>query len=183
MNQGLIPHRYAKALLLFCQEKQREQKVYDLMLRLENAFSGNPQLQQTLANPYVAAADKSALIFTAAGTDSSASPEFADFLKLLEENNRLDLLREIALAYIALYRKANRIYRVTITSAAPLAQSVTDRIHNLVKSHIPEGATADFTDVVDPELIGGFTVAIDNERLDASVASELKQLRLKLISN
>lgn len=36
---------------------------------------------------------------------------------------------------------------------------------------------------VDPSLIGGFTVTINNEKLDASVADELKQLRLKLLSN
>ena len=34
---------------------------------------------------------------------------------------------------------------------------------------------------VDPDLIGGFTVSIDNERLDASVRNELKQLRLNLL--
>lgn len=183
MDQGLIPRRYAKALLLFAKEKQCEQTLYELMLRLENAFAGNPQLQQTLANPYVAVTDKSALIFTAAAATPDDCPEFADFLKLLETNKRLNMLREIALAYIALYRKANRIYRVTITSAAPLAQTEVNRIHNLVKRHLPHGAVAEFTDTVDSELIGGFTVTIDNERLDASVVNELKQLRLKLISN
>lgn len=34
----------------------------------------------------------------------------------------------------------------------------------------------------DPSLIGGFTIAIDNQRLDASVANELKQLQLSLIT-
>ena len=34
---------------------------------------------------------------------------------------------------------------------------------------------------VNPDLIGGFTVSIDNERLDASVKNELKQLRLNLL--
>ncbi|MDE7388267.1 MAG: F0F1 ATP synthase subunit delta, partial [Muribaculaceae bacterium] len=85
--------------------------------------------------------------------------------------------------YIALYRKANRIYRVTVTSAATLSDAESERIRQLVSGHLPADATAEFTFSVDPELIGGFTVAIDNERLDASVANELKQLRLKLITN
>ena len=38
------------------------------------------------------------------------------------------------------------------------------------------------TFATDPDIIGGFTVDIDNERLDASVKNELKQLRLKLLS-
>lgn len=183
MDQGLIPRRYAKALLLHCRERQSEGRLYELMLRLESAFAENPQLQTTLANPYVASADKIALVDTAAAAGSEPDSDFADFMKLLVANKRLGMLREIALAYIALYRKANRIYRVEVTSAAELAPAEMKRIHALVESHLPEDATADFTDKVDPELIGGFTVAIDNERLDASVANELKQLRLKLISN
>ena len=39
----------------------------------------------------------------------------------------------------------------------------------------------EYTYSTDPDLIGGFTVDIDNERLDASVKNELKQLRLKLL--
>ncbi len=39
----------------------------------------------------------------------------------------------------------------------------------------------EYTFRVDPDLIGGFTVDIDNERLDASVKNELKQLRLRLL--
>ena len=39
----------------------------------------------------------------------------------------------------------------------------------------------EYSSKVDPSLIGGFTVDIDNERLNASVAHELKQLKLSLI--
>ena len=34
---------------------------------------------------------------------------------------------------------------------------------------------------INPALIGGFTVTVNSERLDASVANTLKQLRLHLI--
>ena len=50
------------------------------------------------------------------------------------------------------------------------------------KSHL-DGGTMEYHHRVDPALIGGFTVTIDNDKLDASVADELKQLRLKLLSN
>ena len=41
----------------------------------------------------------------------------------------------------------------------------------------------EYSFVTDPDLIGGFVVTIDNRQLDASVKNELKQLRLKLLSN
>ncbi|MDE7143946.1 MAG: F0F1 ATP synthase subunit delta, partial [Muribaculaceae bacterium] len=56
-------------------------------------------------------------------------------------------------------------------------------IHYMMEKHLPDGATDEISLDVDSALIGGFTVAVDNERLDASVANELKQLRLKLLSN
>ena len=37
------------------------------------------------------------------------------------------------------------------------------------------------SDIVDPALIGGFTVTLGSERLDASVRNDLKQLQLKLL--
>ena len=57
------------------------------------------------------------------------------------------------------------------------------RIHALVGKHLPDGASAEYTEAVDSALIGGFTGAIAHERRDAAVANELKHLRLKLLSN
>ena len=69
MNEGLIPRRYAKALLAFACEKRAEAKVYDLMQQLTLSFEAQPALQQAVTNPFVSAADKTALIATAAGLD------------------------------------------------------------------------------------------------------------------
>ena len=40
----------------------------------------------------------------------------------------------------------------------------------------------EFATATDPSLIGGFTVNIDNERLDASVERQLKELRQSLLN-
>ena len=51
MNEGLIPRRYAKALLAFACEKRAEAKVYDLMQQLTLSFEAQPALQQAVTNP------------------------------------------------------------------------------------------------------------------------------------
>lgn len=185
MDQGLLPRRYAKALYQVAGERDCTKPLYELMQALERAFASEPKLASTLANPFVEVKVKKALVATAAGVDaeSAASQLFADFISLLARNKRLDLTRQIALAYVAAYRAANGIYSVAVTSAVPLAPAEQQRIHSLIQKHLPQGATAEYTPAVDPDLIGGFTVAIDNELLDASVANEFKQLRLKLLRN
>ncbi|MBQ8773556.1 MAG: F0F1 ATP synthase subunit delta [Muribaculaceae bacterium] len=181
MNQGLIPNRYAKALYKFATENNQSERVYALMGRLVEAFVGQPQLQDVVKNPYVAIEDKTALLLTAAGAQS-VDTCYVDFLKLLVDKKRIDFIRGIALAYLDIYRKDNNIYQVDIVTAAPLAQHELDKLHNLVERHIPE-ATIEFAHSVDADLIGGFVININSERLDASVSNELKQLRLKLLSN
>ena len=89
MNEGLVPRRYAKALYGFALEKGVAERVYTMMKNLTASFAANGGLQPTLANPYVGASDKEALLVTAAGADKTDSA-FADFLKLLAENRRLD---------------------------------------------------------------------------------------------
>lgn len=86
----------------------------------------------------------------------------------------------ISRAYCDIYRKENRIYRVTVVSAKPLDAPERQRLLKLIDSHL-KGGKMESTFSTDPELIGGFTADIDNERLDASVKNELKQLRLKLL--
>lgn len=181
MNQGLIPRRYAKALYKFALEKGADKRLYELTGNLVNAFLSQPALQEAVTNPFVTADDKTALLKTAAGAEKDDTV-FADFLSLLGQNNRIDFVRDIALAYRDIYRQTNGIYRVTVTSAAPLDAEGESRLKDLIERHLG-GASMEYVAKVDPELIGGFTVSINNEKLDASVANELKQLRLKLITN
>lgn len=180
MNQGLIPKRYAKAIYEVAAAGSRQQRMYGLMNNLADAFSLEPEIQKALANPYVAAADKKKLLFTAAGA-TAQDTEFANFLTLLEKNKRFDSARDIALAYLDAYRTANNIKVVKVCTASPLDPQEEQRLKQIIAAHLGN-ATMEYSTEVKPELIGGFTVQTGNERLDASVANELNQLRLNLIS-
>lgn len=181
MDQGLIPRRYAKALYKFALEKGADRRLYELTGNLAKAFMAQPALQEAVTNPFVAAADKTELLTTAAGAGKDDAV-FADFLKLLLHNNRIEFVRDIAIAYRDIYREEHDIYRVTVTSAQPLDAAEEQRLKALVEKHL-RGGSMEYESRLDPELIGGFTVSVNNEKLDASVANELKQLRLKLITN
>lgn len=180
MKEGLIPRRYAKALYKVALERDADTRMFDLMQTLEQSFAANPSLQEVVTNPFVDSPEKMKLLSTAAGaTDKDVT--FADFLKLLDQNRRIDLARSIALAYIDIYRSARNIRRVQVVSAAPLDPAVEKRIKDIVASHI-NGGTIDFSTAIDPALIGGFIVNIDNERLDASLRNEFEHLRQSLLN-
>lgn len=180
MDKGLIPRRYAKALYEVGSERKVNETLYGLMQAMAASFAAEPALARTLANPFVAVSDKTALLVAAAGGDAAADITFGDFLKLLVENGRLDIAWDIARAFIDIYRERHSIYRVLITSAAPLGIDGRRRLESLVAGHIGHG-TMEYDYNVDPSLIGGFTVAVNSQLLDASVASKLQQLRRHLV--
>lgn len=180
MNEGLIPRRYAKALYKVASERHEDARIFDLMQNLDKSFDANIQLQEIVANPFVDMAEKKKLLTTAAGATEKDST-YADFLKLLDENRRIFLVHQIAISYITLYLHAHNIRRVQVVSAAPLDPAVEKRIKDLINAHL-NGGTMEFSTAVNPDLIGGFIVNIDNERLDASLRHELKELRLSLLN-
>lgn len=181
MDQGLIPRRYAKALFLAASEKGAEKQLYIEMGSLCAAFDRESDLTKTMANPFVSQADKSRLIISAAQTTAAKSPMLADFLTLLGRNRRIDLIRAIALAYRDIYRKANHIYRVEVVAASAPSAENENRLKEFILKEL-NGGQMEYSLRIDPDLIGGFVVNIDNERLDASIKNELKQLRFKLLS-
>ena len=70
---------------------------------------------------------------------------------------------------------------MTVEWAATPDASTETQMKNLVLRHIG-GDRMEYSSAVNPSLIGGYRIAVDNERLDASVANEFNQLRQKLLS-
>lgn len=183
MDQGLIPRRYAKALYEVGEDRNDSGRLYELMQTLAEAFTAQPGLSATIANPYVSDGDKKKLLMAAVyGADAAGTDKtYDDFVGLLLQNRRADMAYAIARAYVDLYRTKNAIYRVDISSAAPLTEATKKRLEDVIAAHVGNG-TMEYNYSVDPALIGGFTITVNSERLDASVANELKQLRLKLVN-
>lgn len=125
MDKGLIPNRYAKALYEVGEERSCNDSLYALMQRLAQSFAELPQLAKTVANPFVSDTDKTDLLNKAVYGSAPADENktYEDFLKLLEQNRRVDLAWDIARAYIDLYRKLHGIYKVVVSSAAPLGEA------------------------------------------------------------
>lgn len=179
MTDGLIPQRYAMALYKYAEDKKNTNEVYDEMKTVISSFENNPELNKILANPFVSRDDKAKLLLAAAGNPDE---DYKSFVKLILTHNREMFAFQMALAYRKIYRKAHRISSVVITSAAELGDAEKQRIDAMVKKSYPD-RTLEIQYRVNPDVIGGFVIDVDNNRLDASLRHELEQLRHTLISS
>jgi F-type H+-transporting ATPase subunit delta len=111
--------------------------------------------------------------------ETRADPLFVHFLYVLNDHDRLGLVRVVAEAFRALYdRHAGRI-RVQVRSAVPLTEAERERLLRDVRAEA--GREPILTEAVDPELLGGLVVRVGDWVFDASVRTQLEDIRNQLI--
>ncbi|MCM1291065.1 MAG: F0F1 ATP synthase subunit delta [Prevotella sp.] len=178
MNDGLIPRRYALALYKYAKEKNVTAIVYEEMKQVAESFRKLPDLQKVMSNPFVSRQDKGKLLMQAAG--DKLEDAYKSFVKLILDANREQFAYQMALAYRDIYRKENRIAQVIITSAVALDKEQEQKIKDIVHKSYKD-MTLEFSFNTNPDIIGGFVITVDSNRLDASVSNELQQIRKKLL--
>ena len=179
MDNGLIPRRYAKALYKFALEKGATKEIYVLSKRVVDAFRNNPDLQKVLSNPFVSDEDKENLLLAASGEKDNEI--FKQFVLLIISQKRVEYAQAMMLAYRDIYRKENHISQARITTAVKLDDARMKKLRKLVEDAFKD-SEIEFTEAIDPSLIGGFVIDVDSVRMDASLSNELEQLRQTLLS-
>lgn len=179
MDIGTLSSRYAKALFFLAKDKGQEDRVYKDMKMLAESFSAEPALQAALGNPLLADDEKVKLLTAAGGIE--VSDLYVRFIRLVLQHKREAFLLFMVHIYIHLYRKDKRIARVLFSTAVPVDEEVKGHLTDKLKEET--GCTIEFSGDVRPELIGGFCLRIGNYRIDASYATQLRDIRNQLLGN
>ena len=103
-----------------------------------------------------------------------------DLMDLVLKNSREAMLPQIANGFVSLYKKKNNILDVTVISATTLDNTTKDLIIGKIKASFD--GTIELIEKVDASLIGGFIVRIDDNQIDASIASQLSNLKNILLN-
>lgn len=166
--------RYAKAMLAFALENGEENAIYNMMLQLHHTFRNVKQLPVVLQNPSLSQNERVGLICDAV----NASPLFERFARLVVKEEREELLLFIAHAYIMLYRREKKILAVDFTTAVPADDALNGKVTAMLAG---DHDSVELNNTVDPSIIGGFIIEADSKRYDASVGSQLREIRKQLV--
>ena len=153
-----------------------------------------PKLAEVLASAMVQTPEKVALMQKALtspererrGSDEGerreemiVTPLFWDFLQIVAKRGRLDIIYAIYRAALVSYDRRRNIIPVVVTAAAPLDGEQV----NSLAAHLRTvtGGEPQIKTVVDPELIGGLVVRVADTIYDASIVTQLKNVRQQMI--
>jgi F-type H+-transporting ATPase subunit delta len=169
---------YAEALLDAADKRGEGQAVLEQLDSLvRDVFQANPHVEEFLASPAVPTRVKAAAIDNTFGPRSSEL--FTNFLRVLNDHGRLELLREVAFALRELFDRRARRVRVHVRVAGPLEEHQRERLRQEVREGFHMEPVLD--EQVDPDLLGGLVVRVGDWQYDGSVRTRLRTLRNYLI--
>jgi F-type H+-transporting ATPase subunit delta len=174
MSANLIASRYAKSLIDLAQEQNKLDQVYGDITGLKEAVE-NKDLFLLLKSPIINAAKKNSILKTIFdGKIDSLSTAFID---IVVRKGREKILPEIMNEFIKQYKTINKITSVKLISATALEAAVLDNITKELSSSDSTDEKIELDVEVDPSLVGGFVLQIEDKLYDASVAHQLSKLR------
>ncbi|MFO1198141.1 MAG: F0F1 ATP synthase subunit delta [Burkholderiaceae bacterium] len=165
-----IARPYAEAAFKLARDSGAFPAWSDALARLA-AVAGNPVAHELIGTPQLSVSQVATLIADAAG---QLGAEQRNFVQVLAENERLAVLPEIASLFEGLRNQHEGVVEARIETAFRLTdEQIADIVGTLSAKY---GRQVKATIWIDPELIGGVSIRVGDEVMDASVRGKLAQL-------
>jgi F-type H+-transporting ATPase subunit delta len=175
---GALEQLAVQAIVAAAEHEGHLDDLEDELFRFGRIVASQPSLRMALTNPFISADVKRGLL-----TDLLASKVAPETLRLITEAAVSSLGRSLDLsleeyARLAARRRARLVAEVhasvalTAAQRRRLAAALTEAYGHEVYLNV----------VLDPRVVGGMTVRVGDELIDASVATRLADARRRLVS-
>lgn len=169
---------YAEALLNAAGKRgQADSVLEEIDALVRDLFRANDLLEPFLASGAISRHDKSEFIRTV--FEPRASETLSNFLHVLNDHDRLGLLRQIRFEAMELQNERMRRRRVRVESAIPLRDEERAALTQQLRTTFECEPLLEAR--VNPELIGGLVVQVGDWLYDASLRTQLETIRHEFI--
>jgi F-type H+-transporting ATPase subunit delta len=176
MSVYRISYRYANSLMLLAEEKKTFKKVAEDADLIFNTLAASKELRAVLKSPVIKSNDKKNVL--AKIFDKKISTETLSFINFVLEKNREDILYDIFKEFVTLVDKKNGVVKANVLSAIELNEDAKKKVGMSFEKKLNKKVSANYA--INPDLIGGFIVKIEDTVYDSSVKHQLALLSKKL---
>lgn len=171
-----IAQRYAKALHEAALAANQADEVFADTQSLLGLKTEDRSFQYFIESPQVLTEDKVRVIKQI--LEGRVSKLVVDLLLLLIEKKRFMFIEEIMEAYRSLYEKEKGIVEVRTITAIPLEDALKEELIHKLEARTKK--TIRIKPEVDPDIIGGMILVMEDNILDGSIRYKLEQLKRRL---
>ena len=169
--------RYSKAFFNFCTKKTIIDSVIKDIIELKKICENNNKFLKIISNPII----KQSSIYNIfkknlVGFDN----ETLNFINFLVQKKRINLLHEISTYFIVLFDRKKGDKQVEIITAKKIDFQLQKII---VQKVIDKKIKFNISNKIDPNIIGGFILKMDDLNYDASLKRKFTDLKSSIIEN
>jgi len=175
-EKSTIARPYAQAAFDIAHEKG-ELKKWSEMLQLITAVTTDALMQDMISNPSVEREKVIDIIFSVCADKLNDSGK--NFIKVLADNGRLNVISEIAERYELHRAEAEKTVEAEVTSAFPLSDSQVQQITEALKKRL--GREVNLSTRIDNSIVGGAVIRAGDMVIDGSVSGQLEKLATTLM--
>jgi len=177
MIGGSLARRYARALLAIGQEEGTLRKILDEAERFERMVVETPLLREVMEAAHINRQDKKAALKASLGADGFL-PSTRNFLFLLVDKRRMNILSPIVTELRRLIEQSEGIERVEVSVPMPLSGTQRDLLESVLEGQT--GKKVVLEEKVEPDVLGGMVVKVGSTVYDGSARTQIQQIRENL---
>jgi F-type H+-transporting ATPase subunit delta len=175
MNDSKISVRYSRALFQSALEKKILDKVNQDMIFISEICKF-PETKEFLQSPIIVPSKKEAVFHKILG--DNVEKITLSLIDLIVKNGRESFIPAIARVFIHETKKYKGITESVLTTAVKVDEKVKKQITDLISDVFK--TKVELKEIVDPEIVGGFILQIDDNYIDASIKNKLRKIRKEL---
>lgn len=173
-----VARTYAQALFLSAKDKNTLDSAYEQLTALSDVLKRpeGKQMLNFLLAPNVLDDKKESLVRTVLG--ARLDKLLTEFLIVLLNKHRIGFLANIIQEFLLLVENHRKMGRVKVTTAIKLSEA--ERTSLIQQMEKKTGLKIQLEEKVDPAILGGMILMLNDKVIDGSVRYELSVLRDQL---
>ena len=178
MNDSKISVRYARALFQSALEKKILDNVYQDMIFISEICK-IAETKEFPNSPIIVPSKKEAIFHKMLG--DNVEKITLSIIDLIVKNGRESFIPAIARVFIHETKKFKGITESVLTTAVKVDDKVKKQITDLISDVFK--TKVELKEIIDPEIVGGFILQVDDNLIDASIRNKLRKIKKELIGS
>lgn len=170
---GLTAKRYSDALLELSQDSDKIRKELE---EIVDTLSSSQNLKDFMSNPVISIEDKKSVIekIFAGKIDKT----LLNFLKLLVDKDRFNLIDEILESYSKDVDKQKNIQKVSVISAIELDEELKSKLINKLAQKLNKNIELETQ--LDKDIIAGLVIKTEDNVIDMSLKHKFEEMKKEI---
>jgi len=168
---------YARSAFALAEEQDATRSLQDELEELVKQLDREPALERFLSSPLVETGERQQTLDRL--FKGKMSEVLLDTLQVMNKKGRSGLVRALEVAYRQEFEDRTGRVTVNVRTAVALTEELRQKLVEATSRFT--GREASLIEAVDESLIGGMILRVGDQKVDSSVAKELRQLETQFL--